>query len=89
MTRRSRDNFPNPVHLPGSYAPLNSPALDDLAPRGDVAPRSRSRSRSIDDRDFAVARLTAPIAFGDNSIDRLSSEVRAGTRPGPERQCEV
>ena len=30
MTRRSRDNFPNPVQLPGSYAPLNTPALDDL-----------------------------------------------------------
>ncbi len=30
VTRRSRDNFPNPVQLPGSYAPVNSPALDDL-----------------------------------------------------------
>ncbi|MGO9933231.1 MAG: alkaline phosphatase family protein, partial [Steroidobacteraceae bacterium] len=30
VTHRSRDNFPNPVQLPGSYAPLNSPALDDL-----------------------------------------------------------
>jgi phospholipase C len=30
VTRRSRDNFPNPVQLPGSYAPLNTPALDDL-----------------------------------------------------------
>jgi phospholipase C len=30
ITHRSRDNFPNPVQQPGSYAPLNSPALDDL-----------------------------------------------------------
>jgi phospholipase C len=30
VTRRSRDNFPNPVQQPGSYAPENSPALDDL-----------------------------------------------------------
>jgi phospholipase C len=30
ITHRSRDNFPNPVQLPGSYAPLNTPALDDL-----------------------------------------------------------
>jgi phospholipase C len=30
VTRRSRDNFPNPVQLFGSYAPVNSPALDDL-----------------------------------------------------------
>ncbi len=30
VTNRSRDNFPNPQQLPGSYAPLNSPALDDL-----------------------------------------------------------
>ncbi|HXY95398.1 MAG TPA: alkaline phosphatase family protein [Steroidobacteraceae bacterium] len=30
VTHRSRDNFPNPQQLPGSYAPLNSPALDDL-----------------------------------------------------------
>ena len=30
VTRRSRDNFPNPVQRPGSYAPENSPALDDL-----------------------------------------------------------
>jgi phospholipase C len=30
VTRRSRDNFPNPLQLPGSYAPVNSPALDDL-----------------------------------------------------------
>jgi phospholipase C len=30
VTRRSRDNFPNPVQLPGSYAPVNAPALDDL-----------------------------------------------------------
>jgi phospholipase C len=30
VTRRSRDNFPNPVQLPGSYAPLNTPALNDL-----------------------------------------------------------
>jgi phospholipase C len=30
VTHRSRDNFPNPVQLPGSYAPVNAPALDDL-----------------------------------------------------------
>ena len=30
VARRSRDNFPNPVQLPGSYAPLNTPALNDL-----------------------------------------------------------
>jgi len=30
VSRRSRDNFPNPLQLPGSYAPLNTPALDDL-----------------------------------------------------------
>jgi phospholipase C len=30
VTFRSRDNFPNPVQLAGSYAPLNTPALDDL-----------------------------------------------------------
>ena len=30
VTRRSRDNFPNPVQPWGSYAPLNAPALDDL-----------------------------------------------------------
>ena len=31
LTRRSRDNFPNPVTASGNpYVPLNSPALDDL-----------------------------------------------------------
>jgi len=30
VSHRSRDNFPNPVQFPGSYAPLNTPALDDL-----------------------------------------------------------
>jgi phospholipase C len=30
VTNRSRDNFPNPVQLFGSYAPVNTPALDDL-----------------------------------------------------------
>jgi len=30
VTRRSRDNFPNPVQAPGSYAPANPPSLDDL-----------------------------------------------------------
>jgi phospholipase C len=31
VTQRSRDNFPNPVTAPGNpYAPVNSPALDDL-----------------------------------------------------------
>jgi phospholipase C len=30
VTQRSRDNFPNPVQPPGSYAPVNSPALNDL-----------------------------------------------------------
>jgi phospholipase C len=30
VTYRSRDNFPNPIQFPGTYAPLNTPALDDL-----------------------------------------------------------
>jgi len=31
VTRRSRDNFPNPITTPGNpYAPVNSPAIDDL-----------------------------------------------------------
>jgi phospholipase C len=30
VTHRSRDNFPNPVQPPGSYAPVNAPALNDL-----------------------------------------------------------
>jgi phospholipase C len=30
VTRRSRDNFPNPIQAEGSYAPVNTPALDDL-----------------------------------------------------------
>jgi phospholipase C len=31
VTRRSRDNFPNPISAPGSpYVPVNSPAIDDL-----------------------------------------------------------
>jgi phospholipase C len=30
ISHRSRDNFPNPSQLPGTYAPLNTPALDDL-----------------------------------------------------------
>jgi phospholipase C len=32
VTSRSRDNFPNPVTVPGGspYAPVNSPAIDDL-----------------------------------------------------------
>jgi phospholipase C len=30
VSNRSRDNFPNPVQLPGSYAPINTPALNDL-----------------------------------------------------------
>jgi phospholipase C len=31
ITRRSRDNFPNPISAPGNpYVPVNSPALDDL-----------------------------------------------------------
>ncbi len=30
VSRRSRDNFPNPIQREGSYAPLNTPALDDL-----------------------------------------------------------
>ena len=29
-SHRSRDNFPNPVQPEGSYAPLNTSALDDL-----------------------------------------------------------
>jgi phospholipase C len=30
VSHRSRDNFPNPVQPDGSYAPVNTPALDDL-----------------------------------------------------------
>jgi phospholipase C len=30
ITHRSRDNFPNPLQLRDSYAPVNTPALDDL-----------------------------------------------------------
>jgi phospholipase C len=31
ISRRSRDNFPNPISAPGNpYVPVNSPALDDL-----------------------------------------------------------
>ncbi len=30
ITESSRDNFPNPVQRAGSYAPVNTPALDDL-----------------------------------------------------------
>jgi phospholipase C len=31
VTYRSRDNFPNPLSLPGNpYVPVNPPALDDL-----------------------------------------------------------
>jgi phospholipase C len=31
LTRRSRDNFPNPVSEPdNAYVPLNSPAIGDL-----------------------------------------------------------
>jgi phospholipase C len=31
VTKRSRDNFPNPISTPGNpYAPVNSPAIDDL-----------------------------------------------------------
>jgi phospholipase C len=31
ISRRSRDNFPNPIAAPGNpYVPVNSPALDDL-----------------------------------------------------------
>jgi phospholipase C len=38
VTHRSRDNFPNPVQLPGSYAPINTPALDDLFDFFDFSP---------------------------------------------------
>jgi hypothetical protein len=41
VTRRSRDNFPNPVQLPGSYAPVNTPALDDLFDFFDFQSRQR------------------------------------------------
>jgi phospholipase C len=38
VTRRSRDNFPNPVTAPGNpYAPVNSPAIDDLFPLFDFS----------------------------------------------------
>jgi phospholipase C len=30
ISGRSRDNLPNPVQDTGSYAPTNSPAIDDL-----------------------------------------------------------
>jgi phospholipase C len=31
ITKRSRDNFPNPIAFPGNpYVPVNTPALDDL-----------------------------------------------------------
>jgi phospholipase C len=31
ITKRSRDNFPNPIALPiNPYVPINTPALDDL-----------------------------------------------------------
>jgi phospholipase C len=31
VTRRSRDNFPNPIAAPGNpYVPVNTPAIDDL-----------------------------------------------------------
>ena len=38
VSRRSRDNFPNPVQMPGSYAPVNTPALDDLFDFFDFSP---------------------------------------------------
>ena len=38
VSRRSRDNFPNPVQFPGSYAPVNTPALDDLFDFFDFSP---------------------------------------------------
>ena len=38
ITHRSRDNFPNPVQWPGSYAPVNTPSLDDLFDFFDFAP---------------------------------------------------
>ena len=38
VSRRSRDNFPNPVQRPGSYAPVNTPALDDLFDFFDFSP---------------------------------------------------
>jgi phospholipase C len=38
VTRRSRDNFPNPVTAQGNpYVPLNSPAIDDLFPLFDFS----------------------------------------------------
>jgi phospholipase C len=31
VTKRSRDNFPDPISTPGNpYVPVNSPAIDDL-----------------------------------------------------------
>ncbi len=38
VSRRSRDNFPNPVQPAGSYAPVNAPALDDLFDFFDFGP---------------------------------------------------
>jgi phospholipase C len=38
VSRRSRDNFPNPVTASGNvYAPVNSPAIDDLFPLFDFS----------------------------------------------------
>ena len=39
VSHRSRDNFPNPLQLPGSYAPLNTPALNDLFDFFDFPPQ--------------------------------------------------
>ncbi len=57
VTDRSRDNFPNPVQAPGSYAPTNSPALNDLfdffdfqSPRGPVAAAPITRTGAWDAR---------------------------------------
>jgi phospholipase C len=42
ITRRSRDNFPNPLQPFGSYAPVNSPALSDLFDFFDFGPPQHS-----------------------------------------------
>jgi phospholipase C len=38
ITRRSRDNFPDPLQFPGSYAPVNSPSISDLFDFFDFGP---------------------------------------------------
>jgi phospholipase C len=51
LTRRSRDNFPNPVSEPdNAYVPLNSPAIGDLF---DLFQFERGRDNDGHDRELA------------------------------------